>query len=105
MIELLGVAWPEALQRRGYDVGYLPLHLAAQYSSLRVVQLLTRMWEGALRETTAQHGLLPLYLAVSNILEPVDVVRFLVNAWRAALDVRTDRGWLPLHRAARYSTD
>jgi ankyrin repeat protein len=105
VVQFFAEEWREALQESDHD-GCLPLHVAASFhiaalrdSSLEVVRYLAREYPPALL-LQDKNGRVPLHYAVLS--KSLEIVDFLVReAPRAALWVKAQGGWLPLHHAAQ----
>jgi ankyrin repeat protein len=88
-----------SLRRRAYQVGWLPLHVAARYAKLEVVRAIAELDPDALMMTSTNGDNLPLHLVNGNPDE-VRVFRFLANRWPDALHVGDKEKYLPAHVAA-----
>jgi ankyrin repeat protein len=97
VVEFLVDQCPRALKERT-STGALPLHLAAAFAPLQVVQVLS---DQALKERDADVWL-PLHVA-AVFVAPLQVVQFILDRYPQALSKADDCGLLPLHVAAKAS--
>jgi ankyrin repeat protein len=100
VVQLLVDAFPQAVRVQG-DGGKLPLHLAAEESSLEVVKVLTETWEPALLQKDGI-GRLPLHRFALREDGPLEVLQYLVDKRPLSLQERDIHGELPLHLAVCF---
>ena len=96
----LVAAYPEAL-RHSNNVGYLPIHVAAQSKTQQFCKLLI----GAFPESVSarnghDHNNIPIHYACTK--GRLDVVRYLLEVDREGINARTDNGKCPIHYAAYF---
>jgi ankyrin repeat protein len=118
VIEFLVGESPRSVREPTYH-RYLALHLHLMFAkqhhsqnlSLALVRLLLSHFPSAIRDKGGReeeedeeedNDLLPLHIAADHDA-PLSVIRFLVQAYPDALNVRSAEGWLPLHFALRRS--
>jgi ankyrin repeat protein len=82
--------------------GVLPLHLAAEFPKLSVLEVLVECDPKTLQETCPE-GNTPLHLACANDAS-FESIEYLTKSYKPAIAVANNRGDLPLHVALKEQT-